>query len=101
MATQLDNIRRLLNQIQFSEDAESVASQILEDYGLKPENVQTQGFLQEKKYPAITPPLTEKSRTEETFTVTAGGTVYVPTQIIFTDAAGHEVVFNFSMPTMS
>ncbi len=70
-----------------------------ENYKTRPENRQTKGYLATNLQ--IVPPLTEKSRTEESFVVTAGGTVYVPTQIIFTDAAGKEVEFNFAMPTVS
>lgn len=44
--------------------------------------------------------LTEVSRVEQSFTVDAGGTVYVPTQITMTDVSGATVIFNYTMPTV-
>jgi len=50
--------------------------------------------------PVIASPLTEVSRVEASFTVAAGGTIYVPTQVTMHDANGKVFVFNYATPTI-
>ena len=88
--------------------AGNTSAMVLEDdnplnYKTRPANVRTKGQNTpppDSQY-GIVSPLTEVSRVEASFTVAAGGTVYVPTQITMTDANGTTFVFNYEMPTIA
>lgn len=92
-------LERLVRQTQFS-DFPIADEDVLARYQSRPDNRQTRGLLSDVAKTGLVSPLTEKSRVETSFVVTAGGTVYVPTQITMTDGAGKTVVLNFATPTM-
>jgi hypothetical protein len=102
--TTQQHLDRLIRQTQFSDfPITEDDAQLVVNYQSRPSAIRTEGYLSpppDSQY-GIVSPLTEVGRSETSFVVASGGTIYVPTQITMTDANGTTFVFNYELPTIS